>query len=157
MDRISKLSEVPQSQIRSPYKYTYIKHTSKTKFLSTMHGKTRYERRRGAQIVQKAGAAVVQGISLRAQKRTKHELLKHERNMERVRIAGKMRRYINSSLKRSESIGLSPHLTVSEVVRESDEEARVDANGKAVLQMVVVTDIVAHLKHKAERIRQWIA
>jgi hypothetical protein len=38
------------------------------------------------------------------------------------------------------------------VVRESDAEARVDAKGKAVLQMVVVTDIVAHLKHKAERI-----
>jgi hypothetical protein len=31
--------------------------------------------------------------------------------MEKVRIAGKMRRYINSSLKRNESIGLSPHLT----------------------------------------------
>jgi hypothetical protein len=108
--------------------------------------------RRGAQIVQKAGAAVVQGISLRAQKRTEHELLKHERNMEKVRIAGKMRRYIKSPLKRNEFIGLSPHLTVSEVVREIDGEARVDAKGKAVLQMVV-----AHLKHKAERIEQWMS
>ena len=61
------------------------------------------------------GEVVVQGIILRAQKRTKHELLKHERNMENIRIAGKLRRYINSSLKRNESIGSSPHLTVSEV------------------------------------------
>jgi hypothetical protein len=44
------------------------------------------------------------------------------------------------------------------VVRENDGEVRVDAKGKAVLQMVVVTDIVAHLKHKAERIiRQWMS
>jgi hypothetical protein len=43
------------------------------------------------------------------------------------------------------------------VVRESDGEAKVDAKGKAVLQMVVVTDIVAHLQHKAERIRQWMS
>ena len=43
------------------------------------------------------------------------------------------------------------------MVRESDGEARVDAKGKVVLQMVVVTDIVAHLKHKAERIRQWMS
>jgi hypothetical protein len=80
--------------------------------------------------------------------------------MEKVRIAGKMRKYINSSLKRNESTGLSPHLTVSEVVRESDGEVKVSyrrEKGKAVLQMVVVTDIVAHLKHKAERIRQWMS
>jgi hypothetical protein len=165
MGRISKLSEVldinldctgvSQSTISK-----YIKHTAK-KFLSTMHGRTRNKLRRrgGAQIVQKAGAALVQGISPRVQKRTKHELLKHERNMENIRIAGKMRKYINSSLKRNESIGLSPHLTVSEVVREGDGEVRVDAKGKAVLQMVVIiyTDIVAHLKHKAERIRQWMS
>jgi hypothetical protein len=44
------------------------------------------------------------------------------------------------------------------VVRESDGEVKVDAKGKAVLQMVVaVTAITAHLKHKAERIRQWMS
>jgi hypothetical protein len=31
--------------------------------------------------------------------------------MEKVRIAGKMRKYVNSSLNRNESIGLPPHLT----------------------------------------------
>ena len=113
-----------------------------------MHGRTRNKLRRGAQVVQKVGEAVVQGISLRAQKRTKHELLKHERNMEKIRIAGKLRRYINSSLKRNESTGLSPHLTVSEVVKGSDGEEKLDVKGKAVLQMVIVTDIVAHLRHK---------
>jgi hypothetical protein len=34
---------------------------------------------------------------------------------------------------------------------------KADAKGKAVLQVVVATDIVAHLKHKAERIRQWMS
>ena len=112
----------------------YIKHAAK-KFLSTMHGKTRNKLRRGAQVVQKVGEAVVQGISLRAQKRTKHELLKHERNMEKIRIAGKLRRYINSSLKRNESIRSSPHLTVSEVVKGSDGEEKIYVKGKAVLQI----------------------
>ena len=93
MDRMGKLNEVldinldctgmSQSKISK-----YIKHAAK-KFLSTMHGRTRNKLRQGAQVVQKVGEAVVQGISLRAQKRTKHELLKHERNMEKIRIAGK--------------------------------------------------------------------
>ena len=69
-------------------------------------------------------------------------------------MADRRARWVVFPRLRNESIGLSPHLTVSEVVRESDGEARVDAKGKVVLQMVVVTDIVAHLKHKAERIRQ---
>jgi hypothetical protein len=34
--------------------------------------------------------------------------------------------------------------------------AKADTKGKAVLHMIVVTDIVAHLKHKSERIRQWM-
>jgi hypothetical protein len=40
-----------------------------------------------------------------------------------------MRKYINSSRKRNESIGLSLHLTVSEVVRERKGEGRREGQG----------------------------
>jgi hypothetical protein len=66
-----------------------IKHAAK-KFLSTIHGRTRNKLRRGANIVQKAGDAIIQGISLRAQKQTRHEQNRHIRNMEQIRIAGRI-------------------------------------------------------------------
>ena len=115
LDKIEKLNEVLDINIDcSGMSQDRVSKTIKSaakKFLSTMHGTTRNKLRRGAAILQKAGAAVVQGISLRAQKRTKHELLKHERNMEKIRLAGKMRKYINSSLRRNEAIGSSPRLS----------------------------------------------
>ena len=63
MDRISKLSEVLDINLDctgiNQHKISkYIKRTAK-KFLSTMHGRTRNELRRGAQIVQKAGPYAV--------------------------------------------------------------------------------------------------
>ena len=117
LDRIEKLNEVHDINIDcSGMSQDRVSKTIKSaakRFLSTMHGTTRNKLRRGAAILQKSGAAVVQGISLRAQKRTKHELLKHERNMEKIRLAGKMRKYINSSLRRNEAIGLYPRVSVN--------------------------------------------
>jgi hypothetical protein len=88
MDKIAKLSEVLEinmdctgmTQTRSNIHRT-IKHAAK-KFLSTIHGRTRNKLRRGAKIVQKAGDAIIQGISLRAQQQiTRHEQNRHIRNI----------------------------------------------------------------------------
>jgi hypothetical protein len=86
-----------------------IKHAAK-KFLSTVHGRTRNKLRRGAKIVQKAEDAIIQGISLRAQKQTRHEQNRHVRNMEQVRIAGRMRKYINSAMMRNTAVEDCHHI-----------------------------------------------
>jgi hypothetical protein len=57
--------------------------------------------------------ALVVAIEAQMQRRTKHEIYKHQRNMEQVRLAGRMRRYINSALMRNGALGLSPDLSVS--------------------------------------------
>jgi hypothetical protein len=66
-------------------------------------------------------------IEVQMQRRTKREIYKHQRNMEQVRLAGRMRRYINSALMRNEAVGLSPNPTVS--VPASGEQLVVDADG----------------------------
>jgi hypothetical protein len=75
--------------------------------------------------VRKAGAAVVGAIGNQMQKRTRHGMYRHQRNMEQVRLAGRMRRYINSALMRNSAVGLSPNLTVSVPVKDAHERMQV--------------------------------
>jgi hypothetical protein len=62
-------------------------------FLSGIHGRERLQMRCGS-AVRKAGAAGIGAIENQMQKRTKHEMYRHQRYMEQVRLAGRMRRYI---------------------------------------------------------------
>ena len=93
-----------------------VRHAAKC-FLSGIHGRERLQMRCGS-AVRKAGVAVVGAIDNQMQKRTRHEMYRHQRNMEQVRLAGRMRRYINSALMRNSAMGLSPNLTVSVPVLE---------------------------------------
>jgi hypothetical protein len=80
--------------------------------------------------------------------------------MEQVRIAGRMRKYINSAMMRNTAVGLSPHLTVNvPCIDEESGEQRVDLDisGKNITQKVIVTDVNKHLSYKAERIKKWMS
>ena len=65
--------------------------------------------------------------------------------MENIRLAGKMRKYINSSLRRSEAIGLSPHLSVNTPVLGAEGEQILDIQGSPVVEKVVVTVMLLNI------------
>jgi hypothetical protein len=90
-------------------------------------------------------------IEAQMQRRTKNEIYKHQRNMEQVRLAGRMRRYINSALMRNEAVGLSPNLTISVPVVDAAGEQVVDVDGNQVAEKEAVIDSVQHMQHK-----QWM-
>jgi hypothetical protein len=132
-----------------------IRHAAKC-FLSGIHGRERLQMRCGS-AVRKAGAAVLGAIENQMQKRTRHEMYRHQRNMEQVRLAGRMRRYINSALMRNSAVGLSPNLTVSVPVKDASGAQVLDAQGNRVMEKEAVTDAIQHKAHKAERIKQWMS
>ena len=79
--------------------------------------------------------------------------------MEQVRLAGRMRQYINSALMRNEAVGLSPNLTVSvpvPVVNAAGEQV-VDAEDNLVTGKEVVIYSVLHMQHNAQRTKQWMS
>jgi hypothetical protein len=77
--------------------------------------------------VRRAGAAVIGAVENQMQKRTSHEMYRHQRNMEQVRLAVRMRRYINSALMRNSAVGLTPNLTVSVPVKDASGALVLDA------------------------------
>jgi hypothetical protein len=80
--------------------------------------------------------------------------------MEQIRIAGRMRKYINSAMMRNTAgtVGLSPHLTANvSCIDEDSGEQRIYSSGESVTQKVIVTDVNKHLSYKAERIKKWMS
>jgi hypothetical protein len=57
-------------------------------FLNSIHGRERNQMRRGtAKLRKAAGVAVMVAIEAQMQRRTRHEIYKHQRNMEQVGLS----------------------------------------------------------------------
>jgi hypothetical protein len=161
MQRVQRLSSVLELSIdctgMSTDKMAKTVRQAAKYFLSSVHGRERNQMRRGTAKLRKARAAVMVASEAQMQRRTKHEIYKHQRNMEQVRLAGRMQRYINSALMRNEAVGLSPNLTVSVPVVDAAGEQVVDADGNLVTEKEAVIDSVQRMQHKAQRIKQWMS
>ena len=86
----------------------------------------------------------------------------NERNMEQVRLAGRMRRYINSALMRNGAAGLSrpnptQSLTTSVPAADAAGDQVVDADGNQVTEKEAVVNSVQHMQHKTKRINPFAA
>jgi hypothetical protein len=119
MQRVQRLSSVLELSVdctgMSTEKMAKMVRQAAKHFLSSIHGRDeRNQMRRGTAKLRKARAAVMAAIEAQMQRRTKHEIYKHQRNMEQVRLAGRMRRYIKTlhlcEMKLSASLPTSPCL-----------------------------------------------